>query len=402
VNWNSVQRWVTNSSLVRQTAEAVLTAAARRHLARLDRFAPTRCQRRILLGLVHRALATRFGRDHDFRRIRTIDDYRRLVPLYTRAELWREYWQPVYPHLAGATWPETPADVQAAHRSALGTALALATHARPRARLLSGALLFLTDEGPSSRTEHAVLAERLPILIRPYSVSSVESEAERFADLPVTALIGPTERLRLLLEEIKQVRGKRCVRDVWPRLAVILHTRRPAEGPAAWLRAEAGDDVLLLEMAGRAEGPIAVEDPRLGLFRLLFDHGVYFEFVPPAQADDPHCPRLGIDEIELGIPYELALTSPAGLWACRIGRIVCLERRDPPLLRFVETAIRKPTSADIRAKVKEQGGKMNQEVLDSSLILHPSEELHPQSAGTPATLPEKSFHSPWSILADRE
>jgi hypothetical protein len=387
-----VQRWLTNRSLVRRMTEAVWTAAGRCHLARLDRLAPARCQGRILLGLVHRALATRFGRDHDFRRIRSIADYRRLVPLYSRAELWREYWQSVYPHLAGATWPESSADVQAAHRSALRTALALAAHVRPRARLLSGALLYLSDDGPSSRTEHTILAERLPSLLRPYTVSNVEIEAEHFARLPVTCLIGPAERLRLLLEQSKKVRGKSCVRDIWPQLSVILYTRRPSDGPASWLRAEAGDDVLHLEMVGRAEGPIAVEDPRHGVMRLLFDHGVYFEFVPPEHADEPRCPRLGIEEIELGVPYELALTSPAGLWATRLGRIVCLERRDPPLVRFVETAIRMPTAAEVRRPAPR-----------TDLVLPTPElpELHPQSADTPAGPTEKPFHSPWSILADR-
>ena len=388
-----MQGWVARSSLVRRATEAALAAAGRRHLARLDRLAPARCQRRILLGLVHQAQATRFGRDHDFRRIRTIDDYRRLVPLCNRAELWRDYWQPVYPHLAGATWPATPAAVQMAHRSALNTALALAAHIRPRARLLSGALLALSDDRRSSRTEQDALAERLPTLIRPYTVASVEIEAERFAHLPVSGLIGPAERLLFLLEKIKQVRGKRCVRDVWPQLSAILYTRRSSDGPASWLRTEAGDDVQLLEMVGRSEGPIAVNDLRPGLFRLLFDHGVYFEFVPPDQADDPRCPRLGIAEIDLDVPYELALTSPAGLWACRIGRTVCLESRDPLLLRFVETAIRKATAADIRRPTW---------LAERKLPTHPLPELHPQSAGTPAAPPENSFHSPWSILADRE
>lgn len=381
------------SSLVRRATEAVLAAAGRCHLARLGRLAPARCQRRILLGLVNRGQATRFGRDHDFRRIRTIDDYRRLVPLYSRAELWRAYWQPVYPHLTGATWPGTPADVQVAHRHALNTALALAGQVGPRGRLLSGALLMLSEEGPSSRTEPAVLAERLPALIRPYTVSSIEIEAERFAYLPVSGLIGPAERLFLLLEKVKQVRGKRCVRDIWPQLSAILYTRRPSDGSASWLRSEAGDNVQLLEMVGRAEGPIAVEDPCHGLFRLLYNHGVYFEFVPPAQADDPHCPRLGIEKIELGVPYEAALTSPAGLWACRLGRTVCLERRDPPLLRFVETAIRKPTAADARRRTWR---------TERILPIPPLPAPHPQSAGIPAAPPERPYHSPWSILADRE
>jgi hypothetical protein len=409
------------SSLVRRTAEAVLAAAGRRHLARFDQLAPARCQTRILLGLLHQAQATRFGRDHDFRRIRTLADYRRLVPLCTRAELWRDYWRPVYPHLAGATWPDRPpllsplkgggtkgeadagdsmrltppsAALQAAHRAALQTALALAARSdrRPRAQLLSGVLLFLTDEGPSNRTEHAILAERLPALIRPYTVLSTEIEPERFAHLPVTCLIGPGERLLSLLETVKQIRGKHCVRDIWPQLSTVLFTRRSSDPPATRLRVEGGEDVVLLEMAGRAEGPIAVEDPRFGLPRLLFDHGVFFEFVPLDRAGEPRCPRYGIEEIELGVPYELAVTSPAGLWACRIGRTVCLERRDPPLLRFVETAITRTIPAGVRRPARR---------TDLVLSTHPLPEPHPQSADSPAAPPESSFHSPWSILADR-
>ncbi len=371
----------------------MLAAAGRHHLARLDRLAPARCQRRILLGLVHKAQATRFGHEHDFRRIRSIDDYRRLVPLSSRAELWRDYWQPLYPNLAGATWPGTLADMQMAHRSALRTALALSVHVHPRIRLLSGALLSVSEEGPSSRTDQAILAERLPSLIRPYTVAGVEIEAHRYAFLPVTGLIGPAERLKLLLEQIKQIHGKHNVREIWPQLSAIVYSRRPLDGPATWLRTEVGNDVPLLEIVGRSEGPIAVEDPRHGLFRLLFDHGVYFEFVPPSGADDPRCPRLGIEEIELGVPYDLALTSPAGLWACRIGRTVCFERRDPPLLRFVETAIRKPSAAESR-----RHAWLEERILPNP----PSPEIHPHSAGTPAVPEETPFHIPWSILADRE
>ncbi|MHB1426954.1 MAG: GH3 family acyl-acid amido synthetase [Gemmataceae bacterium] len=407
MNGNGVQGWIWDSSLVRRAAEVVLGAAGRRHLARLDRLAPARCQRNILLGLLHQAQGTRFGRDHDFRRIRTVADFRRLVPLCTRAELWRDYWQPVYPHLAGATWPAeedgarsvseghtslTLRTLSFCHQAALRTALALVAHARPRARLLSGAWLLVSDVGPSSRMENAILAQRLPTLLRPYTVLSTAIESERLAHLPLTGLIGPAERLLSLLANVKQMRGKASVRDIWPRLSVILYTRRPSAGPVVAFRAEVGDDVLLMEMAGRAEGPIAVEDSRFGAQRLLFDHGVYFEFVPPAQAGEPRCPRYGIEEIELDVPYELAITSPAGLWACRIGRTVCLERRDPPLLRFVETAIRPPTPAEVRRPARR---------TDLIPPTQPLPQPHLQSGGSPAAPPETTYHSPWSILADR-
>jgi hypothetical protein len=409
VNGSSVQEWLTASSLARRTAEALLRVAGRRHLAHWDCLVPARCQTRILLGLLHRAQTTHFGRDHDFRRIRSVADYRRLVPLSTRAELWRDYWQPVYPHLAGATWPGpmtngradasdsahlTPpsSELQAAHRAALYTAFALAGHVRPRTRLLAGTLLFVADEGPSNRTERAILDQRLPALIRPFTEASAEIVAEPWANQSVSVLLGPAERLLSLMEQIKQRRGKRSLRDVWPQLSAILYTRRPSSMPAARLCAEVGEDVLLLEMTGRAEGPIAVEDPRFGLPHLLFDHGVYFEFVPPAQAGEPRCPRFGIDEIELGVSYELAVTSPAGLWACRIGRTVCLEQHDPPLLRFVETTAWPSAAPDSPRRTRR-----TDLVLPTPALPAP----HPRSAGTPAAPSENAFHTPWSVRADR-
>jgi hypothetical protein len=401
VNWKNVQGWFTEGSLVRRTAEAMLRAAGRCHLARFDRQAPARCQPRILLGLLHQAQNTRFGREHDFRRIRSVEDFRRLVPLCSRAELWHQYWQPVYPHLAGATWPgpltnghaeadesfrpDPPSALQAAHREALRTSLALVAHVQPRTPLLSGVVLLPGEEGPSSVWERDTLIERLPALVRPYARLGEDALAERCAHLPVTCLIGTAEHLLPLLANVKQVRGKRCVRDVWPGLSAILFTRRSQAATAPQLRAEV-EGVPQLEMAGRAEGPIAVEDPRHGLMRLLFDHGVYFEFVPPAEAGEPRCPRYGIDEIEVGVPYELAVSSPAGLWACRVGRTVCLERRNPPLVRFIE-----PPVAEKRRTRR----------TDLMLPTLPDAELHPQNGGSPAAPPESSSHSPWSILADR-
>jgi hypothetical protein len=400
VSWNAVHGWITESSLGRRTAEALLRAAARRHLARLDRLAPARCQQRILLGLLHEAQTTRFGREHDFRRIRTTADFRRLVPLNTRAELWREYWQPVYPNLGGATWPPiksgerthqvSQSGLLSAHRGALRTALALVCQNRPRTRLLRGDLLFVSEERPSSAAERGGLAERLPTFVRPYARLSADAELESWASRSVSCLIGPVERMVPMLEAVKRIRGKQGVRDVWPELTAVLYTRRSPAAPVERLRAET-DGVLLLEMAGRAEGPIAVEDPRHGRMRLLFNHGVYLEFVPPGKAGELHCPRLGIDEVELGIPYELAVTSPAGLWACHVGRSVCVEQRDPPLIRFVEAAV--PPAVVVE--------KRRTRRTDLILPTSPLPEPHPQSADTPAALPGNSFHTPWSTLADR-
>jgi hypothetical protein len=72
-----------NTPLARRTAEVFARAAGRRHLAALDRTDIVRAQNRILLGLIHAARGTAFGKDHDFPRIRSTADFRRLVPVQT-------------------------------------------------------------------------------------------------------------------------------------------------------------------------------------------------------------------------------------------------------------------------------------------------------------------------------
>ena len=114
------------------------------------------------------------------------------------------------------------------------------------------------------------------------------------------------------------------------------------------------------------------EDPRHGGLRLLTMHGVFFEFLPCERAHEPDVPRLGVEEVEAGAPYEVAVSSPAGLWACRVGLTVSFERTDPPLLRVLPSARPEVPAAALTAR-----------------------EPRPQSAGTPAARPESSARSPW-------
>ena len=57
------------------------------------------------MRLVRHAQNTRFGRDHDFGRIRTVADYQERVPLRDYDAFWKDYWQPAFPNLADVTWP---------------------------------------------------------------------------------------------------------------------------------------------------------------------------------------------------------------------------------------------------------------------------------------------------------
>jgi hypothetical protein len=350
--------WFAKTALARQTTEGILRAQCRRHLADLDRKDAARCQTNLLLGIVHKAQSTRFGREHDLNRVRTPDDFRRLVPVRTAAEL------------AGAIWPDrSPFSPFPARQAAIRTALAFVLHAQPQSRLLSGRLVFLGED-----------EEALPSLVRPYAV-------EERADLtaPVTCLAGPADQLLELFEILKGITGKESVAEVWPGLTAVLYDQQLGESMTARLRAEVGSRARLLETAFLSEGIVAVEDPRFGCPRLLTDHGVYFEFVPVSQAGKSQPERFSIGGVEPGVPYDLVLTSPAGLWACRVGRTVVFERRDLPLVRFLEAP--SPAPPSVRA--------------DAPTVTVPEPPLHRQNGGIPAAPPEKFGHTLWSIPLGR-
>ena len=167
--------------------------------------------------------------------------------------------------------------------------------------------------------------------------------------MPVTCLTGPATRLLELVEKVKEQSGSEKLRDAWPALTAVVASVQPADPALPRLSAALGPKVSLVETHFRPEGPVAVHDPRAGGLRLLTNHGSFFEFIPTDEANRP-CPRrLGLGEVAPGVPHEVVMTSPAGLWACRIGLTVCFEQHDPPLLRLVETIPPRAVAAAVAA-----------------------------------------------------
>jgi hypothetical protein len=432
----SALQWFADSRLGRRVVDTLFRARARRRIVEIDQQSVGRCQHQTLMGLVHKAHTTRFGREHNFRRIRNAGDFRRLVPLRSPAELWREYWQPAFPNLAGATWPGpisylaisstkpggpfpyipiSPA-LWAAHQAAALTALAFVMHARPRARLCTGRLFLLGSgtaltpiaEPDQADSVEAVAIRNLPAAFQRYALAPPKPDlsgndlledrllrklVERSARLPVTCVAGSAERLARFFALAKRAGEHERIADIWPALTAVLYARGSADPCREHLAKEVGSQgVLLLEMYARSEGMIAIEDPRHKSLRLLHDHGIYFEFVPVDQIGKRWPVRHTAAEVKLGVPYALALSSPAGIWACLMGSVIRFERRNPPLLRLVETGALwgEPAVPATAAR--------------AAMPPHPfpGQPPHLRTIGSLAKLPGRPFRTALSALADRE
>ncbi len=71
----------------------------------LKMLSPVITQQAELSRLLIKASDTKFGRDHDFKSIDSVEDYQARVPLRRYHDFWDEYWKDTFPVLKGATWP---------------------------------------------------------------------------------------------------------------------------------------------------------------------------------------------------------------------------------------------------------------------------------------------------------
>jgi hypothetical protein len=381
--WTSLLERLSGSRMVRRAADTLFTRYTCRRVRCIDGHKTGDVQSQSLLSLVRRAESTRFGRDHDFARIRSVADFQARVPLRDYDAFWKDYWQPAFPGLTDVTWPGTvpylalssgtttgttkyipvSTEMLASNRRAALTSLSWFRAAFPGKRLFTGRMFFLggsTDlrplpsRQPGSRPTtvlagdlSGIAAREVPAVLRPYSYPPLdvalmrdwEEKLDRLCDqsrhLPITLVSGVPSWLLVLCERLLQLTGRDRLIDVWPTLQVIVHGGTSFEPYRSLFRRVVGSDsVEFLETYPASEGFIAAEDPRYRLLRLIPDHQIFFEFVPVEELDQPRPTRHTAAEVVPGVQYAVVLSTCGGLWSYVVGDTVCFERRDPPLLRF--------------------------------------------------------------------
>jgi hypothetical protein len=348
---------------------------ARRRLAQLAQADPVRVQERTLRGLVQKARATRFGRDHGFAAVRSVVDFQKAVPLRTYDDVWKLYFRDQYPVFDDLTWPGripylalTSGTTQgatkyipisrsmlASNRKAAQTMVAAHLASRPDSRLFHGRMFFLGGSSDLERPAPGVLqgdlsgivSKELNELLRPYTFPPLELAlepdwdrklerlAERSLAEPITLVGGVPSWLLVLFQRLLERSGKSTLAEVWPNLEVVVHGGVKFDPYREAFAAVLGSrQIRLQETYPCSEGFIAFGDPTTDLLRLVFDHGLFYEFVPLDELDSPRPARHWLGNVQTGINYAIVLSTCAGMWAHIVGDTVRFESLAPPLLTF--------------------------------------------------------------------
>jgi hypothetical protein len=366
---------IVGSRLVRARVNRAFHRYARRRVAALGRADAVRVQEKTLRMLVAKAKTTRFGRDHRFDAIDSVAAYQRAVPSRTYEELWNDYFRDHYPVFEDLTWPGripylalTSGTTQgatkyipvsramlASNEKAARTMVAFHMAGRPDSRLFQGRLFFLGGssdlEKPAPGVEQGdlsgIVAKELSPLLRPYAFPPLDLAlepdwdrkltllAERSLREPITMVSGVPSWLLMLFQRLLDLTGKSSVAEVWPALELVVHGGVKFDPYRASFQEVLGSPrVRLQESYPCSEGFVAFGDPRSGLLRLCYDHGLFFEFVPVDELGSERPTRHWLGTLETGVNYAIVVSTCAGLWAHVVGDTVRFESRTPPLLTF--------------------------------------------------------------------
>jgi hypothetical protein len=345
---------------------------AKRRRKKLAEQDPVATQKRELLKLIGRAKNTRFGRDHEFKSVRSVADFQNAVPLRRYEAHWSEYWKSDYPNLVDVTWPGTIPFFAVTSGTTSGTSKNIpVTHEmnrantrggldvllhhlvkRPQSRAVDGRNFFLGGSvvlrecapGVYSGDLSGIAVRQTPAWYRPFTFppADVASEPdwERKIDQIVDLVAGnnirilggtPSWLLYLIERQQNRAGASLTARELYPHLELLVHGGLNFKPYRERFEAFLGGKAETREVYPASEGFIASQDesPEAGL-RLMTDNGLFFEFVPVEELQNANPTRHTVADAEPGVNYAIVLSTCAGCWAYVLGDTVRFVSHNPP------------------------------------------------------------------------
>ena len=345
----------------------ILTQAAslpfRRRAAEIGRMGADTdiIQEKQLLALIKKARDTEWGRNHDYKGIRTYKDFISRVPLQAYEDL-KPYIQRMIEGERDVLWPSlvrwyakssgtthekskflpiTSDVLHHCHYQGAFDTVALYLRNTPDSRISSGKGLILGGShapSPINAQAHqgdlsAVLLEnvnpvvnlvRIPkksIILMDEWENKIRQIVDSTWDKSVSNLSGVPSWMLVLIKAVLKKTGKEYLTEVWPNLEVFFHGGvNFAPYKEQYKALIPSDKMRYMETYNASEGFFGVQDdPFDPSLLLMTDYGVFYEFVPVNELGREDPMVVPLTEVEVGKNYAMVITTCGGLWRYQIG-----------------------------------------------------------------------------------
>jgi hypothetical protein len=337
---------------------------------------PSDVQQDVFLKLIETAKNTEWGLRHNYKSIRSVEEYKSRVPVQNYESL-----KPAIDRLMNGEqnilWPS---DIKWFAKSSGTTAgkskfipvsseameechfkggkdlISIYCNNKPETMIFSGKNLTLggSHQLNINNTDtmygdiSAILMQNLPFwaqLIRTPELSIAlmdnwEEKIERMAQATihenVTCISGVPTWTIVLAKRILEITGKSNLIEVWPNLELFIH------GAVSFVPYKEQFHYLIpkpsfnyLDTYNASEGFFAIQD-RLNEddLLLMLDYGVFYEFMPLDEYGKENPKTLSLDQVEVNKNYALVISTNAGLWRYIIGDTIKFTTLNPYRIRI--------------------------------------------------------------------
>lgn len=336
---------------------------------------PIEVQKEVFEKLLHRAETTEWGQKYGYVDIKSQEQFCQRVPLQTYEDL-KPYMLRLKAGEQNLLWPTeinwfakssgTTADkskfipvsreaLEECHYKGGKDLLALYNHTFPNNNLYSGKSLVMG--GSSSINElrkdsyygdlSAIIINNLPFWaefkrIPERSIALMDKWEEKIEVMArsvmyedVTNMAGVPSWTLVLLKRILEITGKANIAEVWPNLELFIHGGVSFEPYRKQFEAIIPKrDMHYYESYNASEGYFGIQDlPDRNDMLLMLDYGIYYEFIPVAQAQEDQPQTIGLADVEIGENYEMVISTNGGLWRYRLGDTVEFTTKYPFRIR---------------------------------------------------------------------
>ena len=147
----------------------------------------------------------------------------------------------------------------------------------------------------------------------------------------VTSLAGVPSWMLVLLNKILKDTGKKDIVEIWPEIEVYFHggiNFDPYKNQYNELLNS--NKFKYYEIYNASEGFFAIQDiNHSNELLLMLDYGIFYEFIPINSKKEDYESIIPLSEVDLGIKYEIVITTNGGLWRYRIGDVVIFTNIKP-------------------------------------------------------------------------
>lgn len=359
---------------------SILTWVMKKRIHDIELFIkyPHEVQRELLDQLITRGAKTDYGRKYGFESIKSVEDYRRNVPVVTYEELF-PYIERLMKGEQNQLWPTEirwfakssgttnarskfiPVSNEAledCHYKGGKDLLSIYVNHYPDTKMFTGKNLVIGGSQQVNQFDQnaksyygdvsAVLLKNLPFwaqMVRTPSLDialmeqweeKIEKMAHHTADENVTSISGVPTWTVVLLERILKLKKASHIKEVWPNLEVFIH------GAVAFTPYEKlfnslipSESMHYMETYNASEGFFGIQDQTHSKdLLLMLDYGIFYEFIPAEEWEEENPKTLGLDEVELDKNYALVISTNAGLWRYKIGDTIRFTSLDPFRIRI--------------------------------------------------------------------